>query len=156
MNGNPVVVVATDGSETSTGAAAFAHDVLPDGADIHLVTVVPPRLDPMETSTGFAGSLLSDEEADRDFAGGVVEGDAALASTARALGPQPYDQQVLIADRPEDAICEAALALDADLIVVGSHGAGLSTLALGSVSKHVVEHAPCRVLIVPVELRPPR
>ena len=36
-----------------------------------------------------------------------------------------------------------------DAIVVGSHGKGrLKRLVLGSVSEHVVHHAPCPVLVV--------
>ena len=36
-----------------------------------------------------------------------------------------------------------------DVIVVGSHGHGvLKRLVMGSVSQHVVNHAPCPVLLV--------
>ncbi len=36
-----------------------------------------------------------------------------------------------------------------DAIVVGSHGKGrLKRLVLGSVSEHVMRHAPCPVLVV--------
>jgi nucleotide-binding universal stress UspA family protein len=39
--------------------------------------------------------------------------------------------------------------LGVDAIVVGSHGKGrLKRLVLGSVSEHVVRHAPCPVLVV--------
>jgi nucleotide-binding universal stress UspA family protein len=44
---------------------------------------------------------------------------------------------------------EASVAEAADLIVVGTHGRGrVGRLVLGSVSDHVVRHAPCPVLIV--------
>lgn len=46
-------------------------------------------------------------------------------------------------------ILDAAAAVDADLIVMGSHGrSGLEKLVLGSVAQRVVSHAPLPVLIV--------
>ena len=48
----------------------------------------------------------------------------------------------------ESAICEFADSMDADLIVVGSHGhTGLVHLLLGSTAEQVVRHAKCPVLV---------
>lgn len=48
-----------------------------------------------------------------------------------------------------DAIIEAAQELDADLIVIGTHGRrGVSRLVLGSVAEDVMRRAPCPVLLV--------
>lgn len=45
-------------------------------------------------------------------------------------------------------------AKDADMLVVGSRGAGgFSRLMLGSVSSLVVQHAPCPVVVIPAEDR---
>ena len=50
---------------------------------------------------------------------------------------------------PGEAIIEAARSERADLIVVGSHGrSGVGRFLIGSVSDHVVRHAPCPVLVV--------
>jgi nucleotide-binding universal stress UspA family protein len=50
---------------------------------------------------------------------------------------------------PGESIIEAAAAEAADLIVVGSHGRGtVGRFLIGSVSDHVVRHAPCPVLVV--------
>jgi len=47
------------------------------------------------------------------------------------------------------AIEEMAREVDADLVVVGTHGhTGLRHLALGSVAERVIRHAPCNVLVV--------
>ncbi len=50
---------------------------------------------------------------------------------------------------PGDMIVEAAEAEHVDLVLVGSHGRGaVGRFFLGSVSEHVVRHAPCPVLVV--------
>jgi nucleotide-binding universal stress UspA family protein len=49
---------------------------------------------------------------------------------------------------PGQTICEFAKNWEADLILLGSRGrAGLSEWLLGSVSNHVMHHAPCSVLV---------
>jgi len=46
-------------------------------------------------------------------------------------------------------LCELATELAADLVLVGTHGrSGLARLALGSVAEHVVNDAPCSVMVV--------
>jgi nucleotide-binding universal stress UspA family protein len=46
-------------------------------------------------------------------------------------------------------ICETATEWQADLIVIGRRGrTGLQEALLGSVSNHVMHHAPCTVMIV--------
>jgi nucleotide-binding universal stress UspA family protein len=50
---------------------------------------------------------------------------------------------------PGDLIVEAAEAEHVDMVLVGSHGRGaVGRFFLGSVSEHVVRHAPCPVLVV--------
>jgi nucleotide-binding universal stress UspA family protein len=52
------------------------------------------------------------------------------------------------AGRPADALIEVARERAADLLVVGSRGRGAARSALlGSVSAHLVDHAPCPVLV---------
>src|SRR6266446_5887267 len=52
---------------------------------------------------------------------------------------------IAVEDEPARALLDAAR--DADLLVVGSHGHGLSGLFLGSVSLECARHAACPVLI---------
>lgn len=50
-------------------------------------------------------------------------------------------------------ICDLARSWKADLIVLGRRGLkGLAELIAGSVSNHVVHHAPCSVLVVQSEV----
>jgi nucleotide-binding universal stress UspA family protein len=50
---------------------------------------------------------------------------------------------------PGESIVAAASAESADIIVVGSHGRSrIGRMVAGSVSDHVVRHAPCPVLVV--------
>lgn len=59
-------------------------------------------------------------------------------------------QAVLSKGNPADIICEKASELDADLLILGSHGQSmLHKVLLGSVSESVIRHAPCSVVLVP-------
>lgn len=50
---------------------------------------------------------------------------------------------------PRESLLEVTKKEHADLLVVGSHGrSSLPELRLGSVTSHVVSHAPCSVLVV--------
>ncbi|MGP1384972.1 MAG: universal stress protein [Thainema sp.] len=53
-------------------------------------------------------------------------------------------------DDPGRLICRLAQDWNADVMVVGNSGKkGLKRLMLGSVSNHVVKHAPCLTIVVP-------
>jgi nucleotide-binding universal stress UspA family protein len=53
-------------------------------------------------------------------------------------------------DQPYKAIVETAKKNNIDLIVMGTHGRNaLSKLVMGSVTRQVIGHAPCAVLVVP-------
>jgi nucleotide-binding universal stress UspA family protein len=56
---------------------------------------------------------------------------------------------------PWQAICDAAGRVEADLVVIGSHGYGGLDRLLGTTAAKVVNHAPCSVLVVR-EAHPPR
>jgi len=49
---------------------------------------------------------------------------------------------------PWQAICEMARALDADVVVIGSHGYSGFDRLLGTTAAKVVNHAPCTVVVV--------
>lgn len=72
-----------------------------------------------------------------------------LAQFASALSIPPEDQH-LIFGRPETEIHTLAAQIEADLIVVGSHGRHGLALLLGSTANGVLHGAPCDVLAVRV------
>ena len=70
-----------------------------------------------------------------------------LEQTLRDVG-LPGDTAV-IAGFANDVIVEYATSVNAELVVVGTHGrSGLARLTLGSTAAAVVESAPCSVLVV--------
>jgi nucleotide-binding universal stress UspA family protein len=75
-------------------------------------------------------------------------------AAARA-GIATFGEPVVVAGDARDAILETAEALNADLIVMGTHGRrGIPRLVLGSTADHVVRRAPCPVLTVRKEQQP--
>ena len=51
--------------------------------------------------------------------------------------------------RPAEKIVEVAAEQGAEVLVVGHRGSGgLKSFLLGSVAKHIIDHAPCSVLVV--------
>ena len=91
-----------------------------------------------------AGDLSGQLEAESEAAAAELSG-----AIAEALGRTP-DVEIeakLVEDDPGDAL--VAESEGADLVVVGSHGkSGLRAALLGSVSRHVVDHAKCAVVVV--------
>ena len=70
-----------------------------------------------------------------------------LASAA--LGDSIPYEVIVKAGIPESSICEAVTELNADLVIMASHGrTGLAHLVLGSVAEEVVRVASCPVLVV--------
>ncbi|MBW7897599.1 putative universal stress protein [Candidatus Brocadiaceae bacterium B188] len=58
-------------------------------------------------------------------------------------------ETIVVKGVPFQEIINAATAIDADLIVIGTHGrTGLSHAVMGSVAEKVVRKAPCPVLTV--------
>jgi nucleotide-binding universal stress UspA family protein len=73
-----------------------------------------------------------------------------LANLATAEVPGEVASQTLVRSGPPAIeIIEAAKSLQADLIIISTHGyTGLKHVMLGSVAEHVVRRAPCPVLVV--------
>ena len=134
------VLLATDLGPTSKLATDRAFDLADrHGADLLVVSVIDPRdARPQVGGIGVRWDEIRDRR--RDAARGLVERGRANGVTVSFL--------VWTGDAGP-SIVSAAEAESVDLVVVGTHGRGaIGRLLLGSVSDHVVRHAPCPVLVV--------
>ena len=136
----PRILVAYDFSPASARALAWAADLqrTAGGLPVHAVHVVNPV--PAVSAPEMMVPALTEtdvSEIARALERAVQEIDAAVTSA------------VILAAAPGAAIVDAAKRLEADLIVMGTHGrGGFSRLVLGSVAEYVVRHAACPVVTV--------
>ena len=138
------IVVPYDFSEHADAALAVADDLAKRfGAELHLLHVIHIR----EFQSVWGGSFPLQavsaevrEQAARALAE-VATGRAVLAPRVHAR----IDEGSQVAER----ICERALELEADLLVMGTHGrTGLAHTFLGSTTERTLRTAPCPVLAV--------
>ena len=136
------VVVGTDGSSRADRAVQEAIDIAEHGgARLLLVTAFGPR----ERHWEEIHSSARIESVDmRQVAENLLEREA---KKARERGVE-VDWDAREGD-PADAIIDAAVEHDADLIVVGNKGmTGGKRFFLGSVPNKISHHAPCSVMVV--------
>lgn len=141
------VLLCTDGSDRSTHALSAGLALL--APDVHpiIVTVVEERDPTLVTGAGLAGGVMSPEEFERIDAQAVAAADARVEAARTALGLPDAEVRVL-RGRPGHALVDLATEVGAAAIVMGSRGrGGLTRAVLGSVSDHLVRHAPCTVLV---------
>lgn len=142
-------LVAIDGFDSGLHAAQQARALLPSGTTLILAAVVAPPIDPNEGAGGFAGPTITPQDAERQHAGDVVAADAALAEVARALGPEPIEQRVVVGT-PADALAALAAEQQIDLLVVGAHGHGIVSRALHvATDDSILRASPVSVMLVP-------
>jgi len=135
------IIIGIDGSRASGVASELvASRSWPIGTRVTLVGAVEPVLD----LTGLMPPTADLRETEHEALGLVLD---ERAETLRATGLGV--ETSMEAGRAADVLIEKANETFADLIVVGSRGLGPATSAvLGSVSAHLVDHAPCPVLVV--------
>lgn len=72
-----------------------------------------------------------------------------MAKSAREQGVVNVHLLLSTSDNVGEMVCHAAAEKKADFLVVGRRGLGtLQRLLLGSVSRYILEHAPCDVIVV--------
>ena len=138
------IICTVDLSELSVRTLAYAGAIA-SWYDAHLTALhVVPSLTPMDVRTGvepvsMVYPLSRDEVLEQlrqtVAAAGLGEGTVALTAEAGEAAATVVDQ---------------AVAMRADLLVMGTHGrSGFDRFFLGSVTEKVLRKAPCAVLTVP-------
>ena len=137
------IVVGIDGSEASKNALRWAvEDARVRGAEVialHAYEEPMPALDAgPATPLDLPGLVTEFYEGALKFVTEVV---SEVVGNAATVDVAP----IAVEEEPAKALLDAAR--DADLLVVGSHGHGVSGVLLGSVSLECAQHAACPVLI---------
>jgi len=136
------LLVAIDLSEESTRVAQRARGVADGGnAELHLIHVIEPL------------SFAYGVDIPMDFSGLQDEIQEQATQQLKRFAEENHiatDRQHIVLGRPEVEIHALAEELEADLIVVGSHGRYGLALLLGSTANGVLHGANCDVLAVRV------
>ena len=152
------VMIAIDGTEAALDAAQVAVDIFGNEADYTVVsigslhalqTVTPVIVDPtlMLLASSTEDQPIPDLTATRERQ--VQTATERMAKDAVEEIHLPNIETVVGTGAPGPMICSLAEDAGTDVIVLGSHERGwLSRLRDPSVARHVVEHAPCHVLVV--------
>jgi universal stress protein A len=141
------ILIAVDTSDDADRILEAATHLDRNGDDaFHVVTVIPPMMDGVSSMGGgsFAASWpLKDMEATL-----MQEVSTGVRARVGRFGI-PAERVSVLYGRPAAEIQAQAEKLEADLIVVGSHGRrGLARVMLGSTANAVLHGARCDVLTV--------
>ncbi|APD08239.1 MULTISPECIES: universal stress protein [Thermus] len=132
------ILLAYDGSDHAKRAARIAKmEAEAHGARLVVVHVYEPVPD-------YLGEPFFQEALKRR-----LERAEKVLVEAVGLTGVPREDALLLEGRPAEAILEAAIGEQADLIVMGTRGLGaIGSLFMGSQSQKVLAEAPCPVLLV--------
>lgn len=144
------LLVATDFSLTANAALPYAYGLAEPGTDVYLVHVIEHEQMPNPLYSHYSPDSLATpqqraqtmQEVERRLSA-LVPGEAAQRGIRTEVAC------VLYRTAAEGIIAEAKR-LEADAIVMGSHGrTGLKHLLMGSVAEHVLRGCGRPVLIIP-------
>ncbi|CAN5609459.1 universal stress protein [soil metagenome] len=129
------IVVGVDESETARRAAFRAAELATAlGAPLHVVMAATRgRADGLSTETGHHVDWLAGAEQYLD----ALKGELGIAQLTHAV----------VSNDPAVAICDEAVRLGAQMIVVGNRGVQGMSRVLGSIANDVARRASCDVLI---------
>jgi nucleotide-binding universal stress UspA family protein len=133
-----VVVVPLDFSEESENALKVAVELTGDPAKVKTIHVLPP-LEAISPAVMW-GDLSDDtrQQSAREYAEKFLSEHGAAGAGFHVCVGSPAHEITRYADK-----------LNADLIVISSHGYhGIKRMLLGSVAESVIRHAHCGVLVL--------
>jgi nucleotide-binding universal stress UspA family protein len=142
------ILLATDGTKQGDSAIEMLGNLrLGEADEIKVVSVVDMAIPlAIDVYGGYLPDTTELEKAARDNAERVLE--AGMSRAKEIAGDAALSGELLFGS-PESRIVETAEQINADLIILGSHGYNRwERLLLGSVSNSVLHHAPCSVLVV--------
>ncbi len=135
------VLIATDLSENSQAVAARASEIATDcEANLSIVHV----LEHSPVAYGGEFSIPIDPNLEQQLEANARD---ALANLGSEFQITP-DNQYVLTGSVKTAVIDLAKELDADLIVVGSHGHHGIDILLGSRANAILHHADCDVLAI--------
>ena len=142
-------MVTLDGSEAASNAADVAAAMFGSSARYSILSVGSPwplqAISPMGAEPALLMMAAEDGEAVVDV---TAAAEARVDEAAAGLDVDEVETIVSVGD-PGPEICRLAEERDVDVVVLGAHDRGwLSRLLEPSVARHVVDHAPCHVLVV--------
>lgn len=147
-NQSNVVVIAVDESAAVPLIVDFVvnHNWAPETRFRIIHAVAPMLMDhPMASYPLFLESVEKDV---REYAEKLLD---RVKSDMQKKIPAHQITTEVIAGPPAEVIIHEAKLVNANLIVIGSHGrSGFTRFFLGSVSGAVASHAPCNIMIVRV------
>lgn len=138
---NKTIVVPFDFSEPTTRAIDMAIELGGQAAELHLIHVI----EPIPTLISLDPAMPSLVSHDKERVDEAVNHMKKLLEDGRY---SRFKQHCVIGD-PGSEIVSFAKSVQADLIVIPSHGrTGLKRLFLGSVAERVLRLAECPVLVL--------
>ena len=137
--GEHFILVGVDGSEPSRKALKWAAgQARLTGASLRVLTTWE-----VATGTGWVPTFPIDYDPE------AIATKALEQAITEVLGPDPGIAVEQVVKEGHAAPVLLAEAREADLLVVGSHGHGaFAGMLVGSVSEHLVRHAPCVIVVV--------
>lgn len=142
MSNYKTVLLALDLSDEAAQVAEQARAITAStNATLHAIHVIEPL------SFAYGGDIPMDFSGIQEEIQKQAEQQLTEFCNAQGIAP---DHQHIAVGRPENEIHSMAESLNADLIVVGSHGRHGLALLLGSTANGVLHGAPCDVLAVRV------
>lgn len=143
------ILFATDGAKQSKAAIDMIRSFrLGEGDEIKVISVVDMAVPlAIDIYGGYLPDTTELEKTAKENAAKILE--ESSAEIGEHFGEHVNITTDVLFGSPDSRIVETAEEMNADMIVVGSHGySRWERLLLGSTSDSVVHHAPCSVLVV--------